>query len=250
MIPKKIHYCWFGRNSLPKTAQKCIDSWRKYFPDYQIIEWNENNYDVNKIPYIAQAYAANKYAFVSDYARFDIIYQEGGIYFDTDVEVLRPFDDILKYGAFFGCEINGSMPAGIQAESLVGKEYEDFRIRVSPGLGMASEANNPFYKEFLDFYDDYRFYREDGTQNSMAVVRITTNLLAKHGLLDRKGIQVVDHITIYPAEYFNPLNSTTGIVSSTENTHTIHWYSLSWMSKTERFWIAVKRKFRRISRRK
>ncbi len=250
MIPKKIHYCWFGGNPLPKSARKCIASWRKYFPDYEVIEWNEDNYDVNKIPYTAQAYAAKKYAFVSDYARFDIIYREGGIYFDTDVEVLCPFDDILKHGAFFGCEIDGTMSAEDQAMSLEGREYEDFSIRVSPGLGMASEAENPFYKEFLEFYDDYRFYREDGTRNSMAVVRITTNLLAKHGLQDRKGVQKVEHITIYPVEYFNPMDSATGIISTTENTHTIHWYSLSWMSGAERFWIAVKRRLRRMSRRK
>lgn len=96
MIPKIIHYCWFGGNPLPELAQKCIASWKKFLPDYEIKEWNESNYDVRKIPYIEQAYNAKKYAFVSDYARFDILYQYGGIYFDTDVEVIKPFDEILK----------------------------------------------------------------------------------------------------------------------------------------------------------
>ena len=106
MIPKTIHYCWFGDNPLPELAQRCIASWRKFLPDYEIREWNESNYDVRKIPYTAQAYEAKKYAFVSDYARFDILCQHGGIYFDTDVEVIRLLDDILERGAFAGGEPN------------------------------------------------------------------------------------------------------------------------------------------------
>lgn len=106
MIPKKIHYCWFGRNPLPESARKCIASWHRYLPDYEIIEWNEDNFDVGSIPYTAQAYAANKYAFVSDYARFKILYEHGGLYFDTDVEVIRPMDDIVAAGPFMGFEVN------------------------------------------------------------------------------------------------------------------------------------------------
>ena len=104
MIPKIIHYCWFGRNPLPESAIKCINSWKKFFPDYEIKEWNEDNFDVNIIPYTAEAYEAKKYAFVSDYARFWILYHFGGIYFDTDVEVIKPFDDILERGPFMGRE--------------------------------------------------------------------------------------------------------------------------------------------------
>ncbi len=106
MIPKVIHYCWFGGNPLPESAQKCIASWRKFLPDYEIKEWNESNFDVNAIPYTAQAYAAKKYAFVSDYARFSILYDNGGLYFDTDVEVIRPMDDIIENGPFMGFEID------------------------------------------------------------------------------------------------------------------------------------------------
>ena len=104
MIPKVIHYCWFGRNPLPPFAVKCIESWKKFLPGYEIKEWNEDNFDVNIIPYTQEAYEARKYAFVSDYARFYILYHHGGIYFDTDVEVIKSIDDIIERGAFMGCE--------------------------------------------------------------------------------------------------------------------------------------------------
>ena len=127
MIPKIIHYCWFGRNPLPESALKCIASWRKFFPDYEIVEWNEDNFDVNTIPYTAQAYAAKKYAFVSDYARLKILYDHGGLYFDTDVEVIKPFDDILAGGAFMGCELTAAQGCA-----------------VNPGLGLGVSAVRDF----------------------------------------------------------------------------------------------------------
>ena len=130
MIPKIIHYCWFGRNPLPESAQKCIASWRKFFPDYEIVEWNEDNFDVRSIPYTAQAYDAKKYAFVSDYARFKILYEHGGIYFDTDVEVIRPFDDILARGAFMGYEIDP------KEGDITGYVAPGLGLGVNPGLGL------------------------------------------------------------------------------------------------------------------
>lgn len=129
MIPKIIHYCWFGGNPLPKSAERCIASWRKFLPDYEIKEWNENNYDVHKIQYIQEAYEAKKYAFVSDYARFDILYQYGGIYFDTDVEVLKPLEDIIARGPFMGRE------AGAYLRNIC-KGYEGDGLAVAPGLGL------------------------------------------------------------------------------------------------------------------
>ena len=138
MIPKVIHYCWFGGNPLPESAQKCIASWRKFLPDYEIKEWNESNFDVNAIPYTAQAYAAKKYAFVSDYARFSILYDNGGLYFDTDVEVIRPMDDIIENGPFMGFEIDAS---GI-----------DFKKAVAPGLGLGANPGLGLYKEILEHY--------------------------------------------------------------------------------------------------
>ena len=111
MIPKIVHYCWFGRGELTPLAKKCIASWRLFFPGYEIKEWNEDNFDVNIIPYTADAYKAGKYAFVSDYARFWVLYHFGGVYFDTDVEVIRPMDDVLEKGAFMGIELLGAKPA-------------------------------------------------------------------------------------------------------------------------------------------
>ena len=131
MIPKIIHYCWFGRNPLPDSAKKCIESWRKFFPEYEIKEWNEDNFDVHLIPYVEEAYNAKKYAFVSDYARFWILYFYGGVYFDTDVEVIRPMDDILAKGGFMGVQ-------------------HDYFL--NPGLGMASVAYHQIYKFILYYY--------------------------------------------------------------------------------------------------
>ena len=117
MIPKVIHYCWFGRNPLPPFAVKCIESWKKFLPGYEIKEWNEDNFDVNIIPYTQEAYEARKYAFVSDYARFYILYHHGGIYFDTDVEVIKSIDDIIERGAFMGCE-NEAKPGATALRAL------------------------------------------------------------------------------------------------------------------------------------
>lgn len=134
MIPKIIHYCWFGRGSLPELAQKCIASWKKYLPDYEIKEWNEDNFDVNIIPYTAEAYAQKKYAFVSDYARFWILYKYGGIYFDTDVEVIRSIDDIIAKGNFMGFETNpNSQKSGDASEASVNP---GLGMGVAPGLGI------------------------------------------------------------------------------------------------------------------
>jgi len=115
MIPKIIHYCWFGRNPLPASALKCIYSWRKFLPNYEIKEWNEDNFDVNIIPYTREAYEAKKYAFVSDYARFYILYHYGGLYFDTDVEIIKPMDDIVERGNFYGNRVRSKTQGRITA---------------------------------------------------------------------------------------------------------------------------------------
>lgn len=230
MIPKVIHYCWFGGNPLPKSAQKCIESWKKYFPDYEIKEWNESNYDVNKIPYISQAYMAKKFAFVSDYARFDILYTYGGIYFDTDVEVIKSFDDIFEKGAFMGCETDGG----------------NTNISINPGLGIASLAGLDIYKEILDSYQNREFIKEDGSYNTTTVVRYTTDILLKNGLSNVSGIQNIAGLNIYPKEYFNPLNDLTGKLEKTENTHSIHWYSKTWLSKGEILRSKITKPFHRI----
>lgn len=214
MIPKIIHYCWFGGNPLSPDAVKCIESWRRYFPDYEVKEWNESNFDVRMIPYTADAYEAGKYAFVSDFARMWILYNHGGLYFDTDVEVIRPFDDILARGSFMGCEIDGGNPY----------------IMVNPGLGLGTESGNPVMKHVVDFYSKHNFRMSDGSINPEAIVRITTNALVAYGLKDEPGIQTVEGITIYPKEYFNPFDDNTGRLNKTSNTYSIHWYSKTWMT--------------------
>lgn len=241
MIPKTIHYCWFGRGNKPKSAEKCIASWKKFFPDYEIKEWNEDNYDIKKIPYISQAYDAKKYAFVSDYVRFDVLYQYGGVYFDTDVEVIKSFDDILKNGAFIGCEIDGSFPEG-----TVGIHLTRYAVQTNPGLGIAAAPGLGIYKEILDFYETLSFIRSDGTYNAATVVGYTTDILLKNGMKNIKGIQNVAGITVYPKEYFNPLDSSTGKFEITQNTHSIHWYSMSWLSPRERLRSKITQPFHRV----
>lgn len=240
MIPKKIHYCWFGQNPLPTSARKCINSWKRFFPDFEIIEWNESNYNVQKISYISQAYNARKYAFVSDYARFDILYHEGGIYFDTDVEVIKSFEDILKNGAFMGCETDG-----LDLSDQICKENE-FIISVNPGLGIAAAPGLSLYKQILDFYSTEEFLKKDGSLNTETVVEKTTQMLKKCGLQNIKGIQHVADVTIYPKEYFNPMNNNTGKIEKTNSTCSIHRYSMSWLSAKERIRSKITRPIHRI----
>lgn len=227
MIPKIIHYCWFGDNSLPASAQKCITSWKKFFPDYEIKEWNESNFDVNCCAYVKEAYKAKKWAFVSDYARFWILYREGGIYFDTDVEVIRTFDDIIESGPFMGCEISF-----------------DGSIGINPGLGLGVAPNLPLFKEILDYYKTLRFVKENGELNtSITVVENTTTIFIKHNWKPINKIQSVADITIYPPEYFCPTDYVTGITKISQNTHSIHHYTASWHNKTDEKIILISRFF-------
>ena len=214
MIPKIIHYCWFGHNPLPASARKCIASWRKFLPDFEIKEWNEDNFDVNSIPYTKQAYEAKKYAFVSDYARFWILYHYGGLYFDTDVEVIANMDEIVARGAFMGIE---------QGASLDGKPM------VAPGLGLGVEAGHPFYERMLQVYDSQNFINSDGSYNTMTIVSYTTRELYAHGMKPSEDMQEVDGIWIYPSDYFCPMDSTTGVIMKTMRTVSIHHYDCSWM---------------------
>lgn len=226
MIPKVIHYCWFGGKPLPKAAIRCIDSWKKHFPGYEIRQWNESNYDVRKIPYTAEAYEAKKYAFVSDYARFDILCEHGGVYFDTDVEAIGSFEDILAKGAFMGCETDGA--------------------DVNPGLGMAAVPGLPIYREILDHYQSQHFLRTDGSLNMETVVSRTTRILAAHGLKNEPGVQQVAGVRVYPKEYFNPLDNNTGVMAVTGNTRSIHWYAMSWLPRRQLFIRRITRQFHRF----
>lgn len=213
MIPKTIHYCWFGRNPLPASAVKCIESWRKFFPDYEIREWNEDSFDVDSIPYTSEAYKARKYAFVSDYARFWILYKYGGIYFDTDVEVIRPMDDIIARGAFMGVEVVWKYP------------------QVAPGLGIGVEPGHRIYKQAIDHYKNTPFVFQDGVIKHESIVPMTTRLLIEAGLQPGGELQEVDGIWIYPVDYFNPFDDVKGVLRKTPNTRSIHWYAATWQQR-------------------
>lgn len=221
MIPKIIHYCWFGRGPLPELAQKCIASWKKYLPDYEIKEWNEDNFDVNIIPYTAEAYKAKKYAFVSDYARFWILYRYGGIYFDTDVEVIRPIDDIVERGNFMGFETDPKPQLKTDASEA----------SVAPGLGLGVNPGLGLVKKMLDYYEDKHFVHEAVMKNQITVVHIATQVLRDNGLRNEPGIQQVGDVWIYPSEYFCPINVTTGRIHVEKNTRTIHHYAGTWVDK-------------------
>jgi mannosyltransferase OCH1-like enzyme len=169
MIPKKIHYCWFGGNPLPQDALMCIESWKKYFPDYEIIEWNEKNFDMNSCDYIREAAENKKWAFVSDFARFKILYDFGGIYFDTDVEVVRNFDEIIAMGAFMGKE----------------EPQDSTTYVINPGLGMAAEQGNGFCLDVIEYYKTIHF----DFNNIITVCEHVTRCLKKKGYIGNNKIE-------------------------------------------------------------
>lgn len=215
MIPKIIHYCWFGRNPKPKLFNKCYKSWKKYCPDYEIIEWNEDNFDLSKCPlYVRQAYDAKKWAFVTDYVRLKVVYDCGGIYLDADVEVVKNFDDLLDNDAFFGFEDN---------------------YCVATGLGFGAKKNNEVVKLMLKDYEDIHFTMTDGTlDKTPCPIRNTDSI--KHLLpqqFDVDTIVKIPNAIIYPPEYFCPLSSDCTKMNKTKNTYSIHWYTASWLSHDE-----------------
>ncbi|MCH5238000.1 MAG: glycosyl transferase [Muribaculaceae bacterium] len=206
-IPKIIHYCWFGRQPLPKSAIKFIDSWKKFLPDYKILEWNEDNFDVNLIRYTHSAYQAKKYAFVSDYARYWVLYHHGGIYFDTDVEIIRPLDDVIAQGPFMGLEKDNN------------------QIHIAPGLGMGAVPKMSFYKEIMSVFENVEIHEPI----KPIMIRETTELFLKKGFKTEDSRQTIDGITLYPNDYFNPKDDYTGKIILTENTRAIHHYAKSWV---------------------
>lgn len=221
MIPKVVHYCWFGGKPLPKDYERYMTSWRKFLPGYEIKRWDESNYNVNCIPFSEEAYRIGKYAYVSDYARLKILYEEGGIYLDTDVELIKSLDDIIALGAYMGFEKNSNSEKG----EVLG---------VNPGLGFAVEAGNPIIREALDFYETHHFIYPDGHMEQITIVTIVTNILKRHGLSRSDIPTTINGITIYPWDYFCPMEALSNKIAVTENTHSIHHYSASWMSWTDK----------------
>lgn len=220
-IPKKIHYCWFGRGEKPKLAQNCIASWKKYCPDYEIIEWNEDNFDVNRNGYTQMCYEQKKYAFLSDYVRLLVVAEHGGIYFDTDVEVIKQIDTLLEQDAFYCFET---------------PEY------VASGLGFGSVAHGETIQAMLKAYD----FLLSGTEGTRGCPRLNTEALINLGLKRNGTKQQVADAVILPCDYMNPFDPATGILNKTENTLSVHWYSAAWLSPWRRLRTRIMRPLHRL----
>ena len=224
MIPKVIHYCWFGRGELPALAVKCIASWKRFLPGYEIREWNEDNFDVNIIPYTAEAYKAGKYA------RFWVLYRYGGVYFDTDVEVIKPLDCVIENGPFMGLEFISARDS----------------FAVAPGLGLAAEPGMDLYREILDQFGSLHYNLDNGERNPFSMIPLVTDLLTDKGLKGNGSIEQISGITVYPPDWFNPFDDATGRMRITENTQTIHWYAKSWLPEEPAWKVSTKRMVRRL----
>lgn len=215
MIPKIIHYCWFGGTEIPEVDQKCIDSWRKYCPDYTIMRWDESNYDCTKNQYMQEAYEAKKWGFVPDFARLDIVYTHGGIYLDTDVEITRNIDDLLENSAYMGFESGGNA--------------------VNPGLGFGAEKGFPLLKKMMDeIYGDRRFKLGQGDYDTTPSPMLNVEFLQKYGLVKNNRQQSVEGMTVYPSDWFCPIDYVDAVFRPTENTHTIHHFHASWLLPEEK----------------
>lgn len=222
MIPKIIHYCWFGGNPLPESAQKYIESWKKYCPDYEIKEWNETNFDLNCNAYVREAYEAKKWAFITDYVRLYAMVTEGGIYMDTDVEVIKSLDEFLHLHAFSGFEDEVNIPTGI----------------------MACEKGFPLFDELLHDYDNRHFKLEDGSYDITTNVVTITDFCKKRGFVSNNGKQTIEGFTIFPKDWFCPKDCYSGRIILTENTHTIHHFSGTWHDKYTRRVMEIERFFK------
>lgn len=223
MKTKKIHYCWFGGNEKPDIVQKCIESWRKFCPDYEIIEWNESNFNVHHCKYVSQAYKHKKYAFVSDYARFKILSEQGGVYLDTDVEIIKSIAELPD--AFVGFESKSSVNSGLIRGADIGDEICSL---------MLERYNNDF------------FVLEDGELNLKTVCERETALLVEKGLILNGERQVVSGTTVFPVEYFCPKDYITEKLTITENTHCIHHYASSWYSEENKLQYKLQKRYRKF----
>ena len=224
MIPKRIHYCWFGGKQKPQSVLNYIESWKKYCPDYEITEWNETNFDVHYNRYCKEAYESKKWAFVSDIARLSALYQEGGIYMDTDVEVVKPLDDLLKDKVFFGFE----SPIYV-ATNMIG-----------------ACKGNQFISTLLKAYDNRRFINEDGSLDTTTNVNCTTKSAKEIGLILNGKQQIIEGITFYPQEYFSPYDYITGRITKSNLTYTIHWFAQTWIDPMNRWQTKITKVFHRV----
>ncbi|WP_353095826.1 glycosyltransferase [Tissierella praeacuta] len=226
MIPKIIHYCWFGHGEMPELTKKCIKSWKKYLPNYELMLWDENNFDINLNQYVKGAYEQKRYAFVTDYVRLYALYHHGGIYMDTDVEVLKPLDRFLVHGAFTGNEGDKSCVTGT----------------------MGAEKNHPWIKSLLDEYRDRKFILDNGkiniVTNTILITKLTIN---NYNWKPKDSLQTLrDELYIYPTNYFCAKSLYTGSINITEDTYTIHHFSGSWLSDKDRNRVKRRRKIKQF----
>lgn len=227
-IPKILHYCWFGGKPKPPLAEKCIRSWKKFCPDFEIREWNESNFDLEQVPaYVRQAYEAGRWAFVTDYVRLRALTEVGGVYLDTDVEIVRPLDPFLKHEAFAGFE---------------------HLERVQTGV-LACRKGFPLFQEFLAYYDTAVFRRPDGSMDTTTNVEILTGICRKKGLVFNDAFQVVDGLAVYPREVFCPVDYDTMKLKKTRKTVTIHWFSGSWQTQEDLRILEEERRWKRREQR-
>lgn len=218
-IPKVIHYCWFGGKEKPEIVKRCIDSWHSNLPDYEVKEWNEQNFDIHCNPYVKGAYESKKFAFVSDYVRVHVLYHYGGIYLDTDVEVFKNFDNLLHHDSFWGFEQENYI-----ATSTIG-----------------ATKGNPLIKIFLDSYQEKDFIKEDGSFDDLTNVAVITGILETKGLKKNGELQEIDKLGVfYPQTYFSPYDYINCRKLITENTYTIHYFHKSWLPFTTRLKTSIK----------
>lgn len=221
MIPKIIHYCWFGKKDFPKEVEYYIGTWKKYCPDYEIKIWNEENFDVESNIYCKEAYEAKKWAFVSDFVRLKVLYDYGGIYMDTDIEVCKPLDNLLMYDAFSGFETDTNISTGV--------------------LGACK--GNEWIKYLLSYYKDRHFKQKNGTYDITTNVDIISKMTkTKYNiLLENKKVIFGNNNVIFPFEYFCAKNFNTGKVIKTNNTYTVHHFKGSWLSKEKKIKSIIKK---------
>ena len=225
MIPKIIHYCWFGKNPIPEKVKKCIESWKRLCPDYKIICWNEENFDIEQFEYTKQAYSAKKWAFVSDVVRIKVIYEYGGIYLDTDVELIKNLDDLLVYDSFWA--------------------FENEK-HIATGLGFGAVAQNKYVKLLLDDYSTRSFFDDKGVPNVIPCTDLNTQVFKNEGIAINNSLQVIDNNIFLPTEYMCPIDYETGKKNITHNTISIHHYDATWHTRKENFLHNFEKYSRRI----
>jgi mannosyltransferase OCH1-like enzyme len=213
MIPKIIHYCWFGNSEIPPDEASYIEGWKRKLPDYEFRLWNESNFDVNSTEFTRQTARVKKWAFVSDYAHVHAIYHYGGISLDTDVEVIKPLDDLLERNACFS-------------------GFED-GIHVAPGLIFGGEKGCVIAKKLMDIYSNFKILNKDGSLNLISSPEILTAMLLKYGLRQDNSYQHLGDMTVYPMEFFCPKSFKTGLLNITDNTYSIHHFKASWVSNED-----------------